>query len=267
MNFQLHPSPFILGWMARYKVILAYDGTDFQGFQRQAKARTVQSVVETTLGRLGWEGKAVLAAGRTDTGVHAQGQVIAFDLNWTHSTQALQSAINAYLPPDVAVRSVYEVSSDFHPRFAAQARRYQYCLFCDEVRQPLKERYSWRVWPQVSSVLLNQLSKRLIGTHDFAAFGNPPRAGGSTVRNITSAEWLEGGPMLLFEIIGNAFLYRMVRRLVFFQVEIAQGKVDQEEIDRIFSDWYTMPVRGIAPAHGLTFVEVIYPQEIGLVSG
>jgi tRNA pseudouridine38-40 synthase len=116
-------------------------------------------------------------------------------------------------------------------------------------------------------VLLNLLSKRLIGTHDFAAFGNPPRAGGSTVRNVTSAEWLEDGPVLFFEIIGNAFLYRMVRRLVFFQVEIAQGKLDQREIDRFFSDWSTMPVRGTAPAHGLTLVEVIYPQEIGLVSG
>lgn len=267
MNLQLHLSPFILGWMARYKVILAYDGTDFQGFQRQANARTVQSVVEAALSTIGWEGKAVLAAGRTDTGVHALGQVIAFDLNWTHSTQELQSALNAYLPPDIAVQYISMASENFHPRFAAQARRYRYCLFFDDVRQPLRERYSWRVWPEVSIFLLNQLSERLIGTHDFGAFGSPPRAGGSTVRTITSAEWLEDRPGLIFEIIGNAFLYRMVRRLVAFQIEIAQGKMDQEEINQIFFDRSKIQVRDTAPAHGLTLVEVIYPQEIGLVSG
>ncbi|HLE50921.1 MAG TPA: tRNA pseudouridine(38-40) synthase TruA [Anaerolineales bacterium] len=247
--------------MVRYKVILAYDGTDFQGFQRQAKARTVQSVVEAALRSFGWEGKAVLAAGRTDTGVHASGQVIAFDLDWAHSTQGLQRAINAHLPSDVVVRSVRQVSVDFHPRYAAQARRYQYRIFCDEVRQPLQERYAWRVWPEVSTALLQQLSNRLIGTHDFGAFGSPPRAGGSTVRNITSAIWLVDGPEMIFEIIGNAFLYRMVRRLVSFQVEVAQDKMAQGELDRFLVDWVTIPVRGTAPAHGLTLVEVIYPPE------
>jgi len=247
--------------MVRYKVILAYDGTDFQGFQRQAKARTVQTVVEAALRSIGWEGKAVLAAGRTDTGVHASGQVIAFDLDWAHSTQELQRAINAHLPSDVVVRFVRQVSVDFHPRYAAQARRYQYRIFCDEVRQPLQERYAWRVWPEVSTALLQQLSKRLIGTHDFAAFGSPPRVGGSTVRNITSAIWLDDGPELVFEIIGNAFLYRMVRRLVSFQVEVAQGKMAQGELDRFLVDWVKIPVRGTAPAHGLTLVEVIYSPE------
>ena len=247
--------------MVRYKVILAYDGTDFQGFQRQAKARTVQTVVEAALRSIGWEGKAVLAAGRTDTGVHASGQVIAFDLDWAHSTQELQRAINAHLPSDVVVRFVRQVSVDFHPRYAAQARRYQYRIFCDEVRQPLQERYAWRVWPEVSTALLQQLSKRLIGTHDFAAFGSPPRVGGSTVRNITSAIWLDDGPELVFEIIGNAFLYRMVRRLVSFQVEVAQGKMAQGDLDRFLVDWVKIPVRGTAPAHGLTLVEVIYSPE------
>jgi tRNA pseudouridine38-40 synthase len=244
--------------MVRYKVLLAYDGTDFQGFQRQAKARTVQAVVEAALRRIGWEGKAVLAAGRTDTGVHASGQVIAFDLDWAHSTQELQRAINVHLPADVVVRFVRQVSNDFHPRYAAQARRYQYRIFCDEVRQPLQERYAWRVWPEVSIALLQQISNRLIGTHDFGAFGSPPRAGGSTVRNVISAIWLDDGPEMVFEIIGNAFLYRMVRRLVSFQVEIAQDKKAKIELDRILVDWVKIPGRGTAPAHGLTLVEVIY---------
>src|SRR4030066_183891 len=112
--------------MARYKVILAYDFSSVPGFQRQAKARTVQTVVEAALMDIGWEGKAVLAAGRTDTGVHALGQVIAVDLNWAHSIQELQRAINAHLPSEAVVRFVRQVSADFHPRYAAQARRYHY---------------------------------------------------------------------------------------------------------------------------------------------
>src|SRR3989337_127644 len=112
--------------MVRYKVILAYDGTDFQGFQRQAKARTVQSVVEAALRSFGWQGKAILASGRTDTGVHASGQVIAFDLDWAHAPEALRSAINAHLPEDVAVQTVTQAADDFHPRYAAQARRYRF---------------------------------------------------------------------------------------------------------------------------------------------
>src|SRR5512139_427161 len=103
--------------MARYQVILAYDGTEFFGFQRQAsgpKERTVQAVVEAALRQLGWQGKTILASGRTDTGVHALGQVIAFDLEWAHSTEALRSAINAHLPADVAVQTVAPAADDFH---------------------------------------------------------------------------------------------------------------------------------------------------------
>ncbi len=117
--------------MARYQVILAYDGTHFVGFQRQGRSRTVQGVVEAALRQLGWQGRAILSAGRTDTGVHAAGQVIAFDLDWTHPEKELGRAINANLPQDVAVRSVAPASPDFHPRFDATARRYRYHLFCD----------------------------------------------------------------------------------------------------------------------------------------
>ena len=106
--------------MERYKVILAYDGTEFQGFQRQTNTRTVQGVVEAALHRLGWQGQRLLAAGRTDAGVHAVGQVVAFDLDWPHTPQALANALNAYLPPSVAARHVQPVPADFHPRYHAE---------------------------------------------------------------------------------------------------------------------------------------------------
>ena len=112
--------------MARYQIILAYDGTGFSGFQRQAqgkKSRTVQAAVETASRQIGWQGSSIQAAGRTDAGVHAAGQVIAFDLNWTHGEQALLAALNANLPPDVAAQAAYECRADFHPRYAALTRK------------------------------------------------------------------------------------------------------------------------------------------------
>lgn len=135
--------------MERYQVILAYDGSHYKGFQRQANARSVQAVVENALRKVGWEGKSILAAGRTDTGVHALGQVIAFEMDWSRSSEELQTALNALLPSDVVARDVRQVCPSFHPRYDASWRKYFYRLYCQPVRQPLLEPYAWRVWPEV----------------------------------------------------------------------------------------------------------------------
>ncbi len=248
--------------MVRYQVILAYDGTQFSGFQRQAQARTVQAVVETALKRLGWQGKSILAAGRTDTGVHAAGQVISFDLEWAHPLQALQDALNAFLPQDVAALRVWPVSPEFHPRFSALSRRYQYHIYCEPVRRPLRERYAWRVWPAITLERLQPAANLLIGTHDFAAFGTPPRTGGSTQRTVMQATWQpdpEGG--LIFDVTANAFLYRMVRHLVAVQVAVAAGRLEPDAISRLLEDPHAIrPERwGLAPPQGLVLVEALYP--------
>lgn len=252
--------------MARYQVILAYDGAGFFGFQRQArgpKQRTVQAVVEAALQQLGWQGKTILASGRTDTGVHASGQVIAFDLDWAHAPEALRAAINAHLPPDVAVQSVRQAVADFHPRYAALARRYRYRLFCQPVRNPLRERYAWRVWPGVDLEHMKQASRELLGTHDFAAFGTPPRTGGSTLRTVTGAEWISLPPdELAFEIVANAFLYRMVRRLVGFLVAVGQGMQPPEAMRECLEAGPQALVQSLAPPHGLTLVEVTYRDNL-----
>ncbi|MRR32023.1 tRNA pseudouridine synthase A, partial [bacterium] len=179
--------------MAHYQVIIAYDGTNFQGFQRQGSSRTVQAEIEAALRQLDWQAGAIFYSGRTDSGVHASGQVIAFDLEWAHSAEALGRALNAHLPADIAVRDVSLAAADFHPRFNATARRYRYRLFCQPNRDPLRERYAWRVWPQVDSSLLIQTAARLPGTHDFAAFGSPLKPGGTTIRTIFTAEWVAEG--------------------------------------------------------------------------
>ncbi len=155
--------------MARYQIILAYDGTGFLGSQRQASSRTVQVELEKALRKIGWQGKSVLLAGRTDTGTHASGQVAAFDLDWSHGASRLQQALNSHLPDDMAVHQVCLAAEDFHPRFDAASRTYRYRLFCSGTRDPLRERYAWRVWPAVSD--LRPLAGFWPGTHDFRLFG------------------------------------------------------------------------------------------------
>lgn len=246
--------------MARYQVILAYDGTGFRGFQLQKQARTVQGAVEAALQDMGWEGGRILSAGRTDTGVHAQGQSIAIDMDWTHSPQELLRALNAKLPPDIAAREIQLVSERFHPRYSAVARRYRYRLFCDDTREPLLERYAWRVWPPVSYGHLVETAASLSGTHDFSAFGTPHKPGGSTVRTIFKAGWQQQDPGYVFEITGNAFLYRMVRRLVAFQVELSQGKYKPGSILDYLDRAGSQPLQGLAPPQGLTLAEVVYSE-------
>jgi tRNA pseudouridine38-40 synthase len=260
--------------MARYQLTLAYDGTDFFGSQRQASTglspgankRTVQGELEQALCKLGWTGRSVVMAGRTDTGVHATGQVAAFDLDWSHSDEQLVRALNATLPGDLAVHRARLVHPKFHPRFDASSRRYCYKLFCQPLRDPIRERFAWRVWPAINRDALADAAKLFLGTHDFSAFGSPTTPKGGTVRTVMKAEWMqtcEAEDEWHFEVQADAFLYRMVRRLVFVQVAVAQGKVSAEAISRSLAKQAPSRNRielpaGLAPAHGLTLVEVVY---------
>lgn len=250
--------------MARYQVILAYDGTAFAGSQRQAQKRTVQGELENALRTLGWSGRSALLAGRTDTGVHAAGQVACFDLDWPHADSDLLRALNANLPLDLAAQDVQIAPQAFHPRFDALSRRYRYRLFCRPVRHPLRERYAWRVWPEVDGDALQTTAALFIGCHDFAAYGSPPRAGGSTVRTVMQSAWKRWEDEWQFEVQADAFLYRMVRRLVFVQVAVAQGKISVEAVAGSLAGQAEVEERsalpaGLAPAHGLTLLEVHYP--------
>ncbi len=249
--------------MARYQIIFAYDGTDFLGSQRQGGSRTVQVVLEKALQEIGWQGKSILLAGRTDSGTHACGQVAAFDLDWGHSLTKLRDALNAGLPADMAVWETKMVDDHFHPRFDAVSRRYRYRLFCSAVRNPLRERYAWRVWPEVSD--LTSLAAIWPGTHDFSAFGSPLRVGGNTVRTVFSSLWQKSADEWIYEIEATAFLYRMVRRLAYVQVAAGQGRVSTEVLARALegspgirrAGRLEIPA-GLAPACGLTLAEVRY---------
>jgi tRNA pseudouridine38-40 synthase len=252
--------------MARYQLTLAYDGTDFFGSQRQAKSRTVQGELEKALRKLGWTGRSVILAGRTDTGVHATGQVASVDLDWSHPDGDLVRAVNAALSADMSVKEARVVPAGFHPRFDAGSRRYRYRLFCQPLRDPIRERFAWRVWPAVEADILTNAARLLHGQHDFSAFGSPTTPKGGTVRTVMKAEWMQANPdEWHFEVQADAFLYRMVRRLVFVQVAAAQGKFSAEAIARSLAGQAKAGARseipaGLAPAHGLTLVEVMYPH-------
>ncbi len=244
--------------VSRYRAVLEYDGTEFLGFQRQARGRTVQGEVEAGLRRMGWAGKTIWGAGRTDTGVHAAGQVIAFDLDWAHGEPALLRALNANLPVDVSVRSVAEAAPEFHPRFAAKARRYRYTLYAAPARSALNARYAWHVWQPLAVPAMQRAADQLLGTHDFATFGTDPDEGGNTVRTVSVAHWSGRGPELTFDIQAEAFLYRMVRSIVGALKQVGAGEMTPAGFERVLHARDRSQCPPLAPAHGLCLMEVVY---------
>jgi tRNA pseudouridine38-40 synthase len=246
--------------MARYKLTLAYDGTAFFGSQRQARRRTIQSELEKVARRLGWKASSLVLAGRTDTGVHAAGQVAALDIDWKHDPDSLRDALNAFLPDDLVVIEASQVGDSFHPRFHATSRGYRYDVRCAPLRHPLEDRLTWRVWPPVRVVDLNRSARLFLGEHDFGAFGSPSRKGSRTSRMVTVSEWSGENNLRRYHVVADGFLYRMVRRLVFVQVAVSQGKCSEQALLEALESGCRVPglPAGIAPAEGLRLLEVKY---------
>lgn len=245
--------------METYKSIVAYDGSAFHGFQRQADGvRTVQGSIEEALRTIGWREDAILAAGRTDAGVHARGQVIRYRLAWNHPCEDLLAAVNASLPGDVALRTCEVAPEDFHPRYDARSRIYHYTLVVDPLRMPLEERFAWRRESRPDGDILRQFAEALLGEHDFGAFGRAPLPGGSTRREVMQAHWTREGSRLALTLEANAFLYHMVRRLVAAMVACGEGRAELGTVlaylERPQDPWDA----GLAPAHGLCLEAVRY---------
>lgn len=247
-----------------YQSNVAYDGTHFEGFQRQAEGhRTVQGVFEKALRNIGWQERAIKAAGRTDTGVHAEGQVIAFDLSWDHNSHDLTAALNANLPPDVAVRSTQPAGTGFHPRFDARSRQYRYSLFVDPLRDPLRERYAWRLTQRPDSGRVTAAARVFEGQHDFAAFGRPPSEQSSTIRTVYSCDWTGEGDRFELLIEANAFLYHMVRHVTAAIVDVGLRVERHSDLERLLEDPSLRRQRRLAPAAGLCLMHVKYDNQQG----
>jgi tRNA pseudouridine38-40 synthase len=244
--------------MAPYQVTIAYDGTDFFGNQRQKNHRTVQGEIENTLRILGWTGQTIYSSGRTDRGVHAEGQVISFDLDWKHKEAELRSALNNFLPSDISALEVKIAVTGFHPRFSAKERQYRYQVVFMPVRHPILDRYYWRVWPKPDEKCLKESVDKIIGKHDFLSLGRPPKKGGLTSRTVTTCEWhLVEEDKAFLRIKAESFLYHMVRRTVFLLVQIGQGKLNAIDLEESLIGKKELPA-GIAPSQGLFLEKVIY---------
>jgi tRNA pseudouridine38-40 synthase len=248
--------------VARYAARLAYDGTSYVGFQRQAAGLpTVQQVVEDALSSIARRSITILGAGRTDSGVHASGQVIAFDIEWAHPDHALLKAVNAHLPPDVALQAIMQAADDFHPRFDAKCRRYLYRILITPHRDPLRRQVVWHWRSSLDMEAMQRCAQLLIGEHDFATFGQPPQ-GENTVRHVTEADPRMVSDELHFTISANAFLQRMVRSIVGTLVEVGRGKISVEEFVAAFRSADRALSGPSAPPQGLTLMQVVYDSDV-----
>lgn len=246
--------------MTRFRALIEYDGTAYYGFQRQiADQPTIQGALEQALTQIAHQSVSVTGAGRTDSGVHATGQVISFVLEWRHDVADLQRALNANLPADIAILQLDETTDRFHPRFDALRRAYAYYIFNAPTRSPLRRQRSWHVRHPLDVEKMNEAARYLIGAHDFATFGLPPQ-GESTVREVFAAHWQRDGEFLRFFIEANAFLYRMVRSVVGSLQFVGNGRCSLQEFEAAFKACDRNRSGAAAPACGLYLVSVTYGE-------
>jgi tRNA pseudouridine38-40 synthase len=245
--------------VVRLKGVIGYDGTGYGGFQFQVNAPTIQAEIERVLAKLAGTPIRIMAAGRTDAGVHAEGQVIAFDTEWRHPVAELQRGMNALLPQEVVVYELQEVDARFHPRFDALTRSYRYTIYHAMTRHPLLARFSLHVVPSLDIEAMELAARCLVGSHDFLAFGSPPQ-GDNSVRVVSRALWSFEDPWLTFEIEANAFLYRMVRMLVGTLLRVGQGALSPEAFEEIMQTRNREKAGPAVVAQGLCLKSVVYAE-------
>ncbi len=241
----------------RLAALVEYDGTAYAGFQLQKTGRTIQGELEGALVAVTGQKVRVTAAGRTDAGVHALGQVVHLEVEWAHSPGDLQRAWNASLPEDIAVLAVARVAPGFHARFGARSRVYRYRVYDGPVRRPLLSRYAWHVRRPIDGERMDEAAKLLVGRHDLAAFGRAPQ-GENTVRTVLAAGCQSDGEMVSIEIEADAFLQHMVRRVAATLVAVGQGRLSVQEFSDIVRARDPRRAAGLAPPHGLCLVAVRY---------
>ena len=243
----------------RLKLIVAYDGTPFAGWQSQSHGNTIQDHLERAFERVAGTAARVHGAGRTDAGVHALAQCAHVDVNKALAPARWMEALNALLPSAIRVLRCRYVSNNFHARLSAKGKIYRYRIWSAPVLPPFEYRRAWHIPRPLDLKILQKAAKHFVGTHDFAGFaanrGKPEK---STVRTINSVRVRQNGPCVTIEFDGDGFLYKMVRLLVGALVKCALGKMRIEDlIARLDSGCATLP-RLAAPAEGLLLVRVRY---------
>lgn len=250
----------------RVALTIEYDGTDYHGFQRQSPHHepSIQGVLEKAIQKIAGHNIEIYGAGRTDSGVHALGQVVHFDTEKEMEPETWLKAVNAALiETSISVRNAAAVSPDFHARYSALRRCYEYRVFFDNVPSPLRERYSYRIDKNLDVEAMQQVCQMLIGEHNFNGFGSIPNPRSKNpIRFLHKAEFYTENDEITFEFSANAFLKGMVRRMVGAILAVGKGNISVT----VFQDILETGIKNhrvvAAPSHSLTLTKVIYPDNL-----
>jgi tRNA pseudouridine38-40 synthase len=252
----------------RLRLTVHYDGSGFRGWQLQPDHRTVQGELESALSRLADRPRSVLGSGRTDTGVHAKGQIASADMPPPWTADRLHRALNAVLPDDIWVEEVRRVPADFHPRYDAVARTYEYRVgTAPAARSPFQRRWCWALADTLDGGILERAAALLPGEHSFLAFakaGQPERGDRCTVAEARWTPWELGWA---FTITADRYLHHMVRYLVGTMVDMARGRRPFADLAALLDQAPDLETSPPAPPEGLFLVRVEYPERILLVDG
>ena len=244
--------------MAKIKLTLEYDGTNYVGWQVQPNGVSIQQRVELALEQLLGEPVRVHSSGRTDAGVHALGMVCHLVTSRELPLSAWRDGVNRYLPDSIAVRAAEPVADDFHARFSARGKRYRYSVLCDAVRSPLHRYTSWQVRQPLNLQLMQEAAADFVGRHDFAAFRTSGCSAETTHREIFSIELLMDEKLLFIDVAGGGFLKNMVRMMVGTLVEIGREKRPVTDVSKLLSGSSDTGPALTAPAQGLCLMDVWY---------
>jgi tRNA pseudouridine38-40 synthase len=250
------------------KITLAYDGTRFVGWQRQAAGESIQGLLEAGLARFEGGPVTVNGAGRTDAGVHALGQVASARVSFRHEPGAVLRGLNANLPADIRVLRVEEAPPEFHARFSVRSKTYRYLLRNAAYADPFGRHMAWHVPEPLDLSAMRAASAVLVGTHDFATFRSTGSDVNGTVRTVTRSELLAvsagvlalpgEAPLLAYEVDGNGFLRHMVRAIVGTLVEVGRGWRTAADLPGLLERGRRSEAGATAPPHGLFLVRVDY---------
>jgi len=240
------------------KVVLEYDGSGFAGWQQQAKGRTVEAELKRALRELTGEDHVVYAAGRTDAGAHAEGQVVNFQLRGRIAPERLVSALNARLPEDVAALSAEAVSDDFHARYSARWRRYRYRYLDRRGRPALERRRCWHVRASLDVKAMDAAAKPLVGRHDWTSFCSASEPQDQRVRTMRSVKLARHGDYVELELVAEGFLRGLARSIAGALAEVGLGRRPPRWVGEVLGARDRRMAAKTAPAGGLTLMEVIY---------
>ena len=247
--------------MRTIKLIIAYEGTDYAGWQVQPERPTVQSVLEEAIARVTGEASRTLASGRTDAGVHALGQVVGFRTDSKLACTDLVRALNANLPQDIAVLDAVEVPDGFHPIRNAIRKRYRYIIDDAEIPDLFDRRYAWHCRYRLDVEPMALAAQTLLGMHDFSSFESTGAPRESSVRTITDISVVRHGPRIEIEVEADGFLYNMVRAIVGTLVEIGRGSMDPGWMQQVLAAKQRKAAGPTAPPEGLFLVNVDYESD------